>query len=314
VTADRLALYAENLTKQFDALTAVDGLVLEVEAGKIFGFLGPNGAGKTTTIRLALGLVEPTEGSVRVLGFDVATQGDRVRRGCGVLLEHSGLYERLSAVDNLDYMGRLWGIREPDRRTRIVELLEHFGLGGRGDEVVATWSRGMKQKAALARALLHRPSMVFLDEPTAGLDPVAAAGLRSDLVELARREGVTVFITTHNLDEAERTCDRVGVIQAGRLIAEGSPASLRARAGPSTLTIRGAHLEGGLAALRARREVGGLSWTDGELELHLATDVSAAPIVRILVEHGADIEEVNRGAPTLEDAFLALIDQPGDRP
>ena len=313
MSAGKLAFSAEHLTRRFGALTAVNDLILEVEAGTIFGFLGPNGAGKTTTIRLALGLLEPTEGSVRVLDFDVAEDGDRVRRASGVLLEHSGLYERLSAVNNLDYMGRLWGIPEPDRRTRIIELLEHFGLVDRRDEVVATWSRGMKQKAALARALLHRPRMVFLDEPTAGLDPVAAAELRSDLVELARREGVTVFITTHNLDEAERTCDRVGVIQAGRLIAEGTPASLRARAGPSKLTIRGAHLDAALPALRARREVDELTCTDDGIELQLTADVPVAPLVRILVEHGADIEEVNRGVPSLEDAFLALLD-PADRP
>ena len=305
-----IAISARGLARRFDHVVAVDGLDLEIPAGTVFGFLGPNGAGKTTTIRLLLGLVEPTGGTAEILGYDVRTHGGEVRRRSGVLLEHSGLYERLSAADNLDYYGRLWRMPPGARQARIVELLDHFGLADRRTEIVGTWSRGMKQKVALARALLHRPPVVFLDEPTAGLDPVASVALRTDLLALARREGVTVFVTTHNLDEAERMCDRVGVIRSGRLVAEGSPASLRALGGRSTLTVAGSGFDGALPALRARTDVAAASVRDGRLDIELVGDPPAAPIVRLLVERGAEVEEVRKGAASLEEAFLTLLGQP----
>jgi ABC-2 type transport system ATP-binding protein len=306
---DDVAIRAVGLTRTFEAVTAVDGVDLEVRAGTVFGFLGPNGAGKTTTIRLLLGLLEPTAGRAHVLGHDAALDGDAVRRQCGVLLEHAGLYERLSASDNLEYFGRLWHIPPDERRDRIVELLEHFGLADRRGEVVSTWSRGMKQKLALARALLHRPRVVFLDEPTAGLDPVAAAGLRNDLLDLARRETVTVFITTHNLDEAERVCDEVAVIRNGCIIAEGPPESLRHGAS-QVVTVEGASFGPAVDALRALDGIASVEAVDGQLRIELTGDVPVAPIVRTLVAHGADIEEVRKGAGSLEDAFLALLDEP----
>jgi ABC-2 type transport system ATP-binding protein len=300
------------LTRRFETVTAVDGLDLEVQAGTVFGFLGPNGAGKTTTIRLLLGLLEPTAGSASVLGHDVVRDGDAVRLGCGVLLEHAGLYERLSAAENLEYFGRLWHIPRDERERRIVELLEHFGLADRRTELVGTWSRGMKQKVALARALLHRPRVIFLDEPTAGLDPVAAAGLRTDLLDLARRESVTVFITTHNLDEAARTCGRVGVIRAGRLIAEGPPDSLGS-GNAHTVTIAGSGFEAALDSLRVRPDVASVTADNGELRVELTADAPVAPIVRLLVERGVDVEGVHKDTGSLEEAFLALLEEP-ERP
>lgn len=306
---DDVAIRAVGLTRTFETITAVDGVDLEVRAGTVFGFLGPNGAGKTTTIRLLLGLLEPTAGSASVLGHDTVRDGDAVRLQCGVLLEHAGLYERLSASDNLEYFGRLWHIPPEERRDRIVELLEHFGLADRRGETVSTWSRGMKQKLALARALLHRPRVVFLDEPTAGLDPVAAAGLRTDLLDLAQREIVTVFITTHNLDEAQRICDDVGVIRNGRLIASGPPDTLRHGAS-QVVTVDGDHFGAAVGALRTLDEVASVEVVDGQLRIELTGEVPVAPIVRVLVEHGSDIEEVRKGAGSLEEAFLALLDEP----
>jgi len=308
-----VAIRASGLTRQFETVTAVDGVNLEVPAGTVFGFLGPNGAGKTTTIRLLLGLLEPTAGESSVLGHDARRDGDALRRECGVLLEHAGLYERLSATENLEYFGRLWHIPPKEREERIVELLEQFGLAGRRTEIVNTWSRGMKQKLALARALLHRPRVVFLDEPTAGLDPVAAAGLRSDLLDLARRETVTVFITTHNLDEAERMCDRVGVIRSGRLIAEGAPSSLR-QGSARTITIEGAGFDRAVDVLRNLPDVASVEAANGQLHIELTSAVPVAPLVRTLVEHGADIEEVHKGAGSLEAAFLALLEEPDAAP
>ena len=303
------AIRAVGLTRHFETVTAVDDVDLEVPAGTVFGFLGPNGAGKTTTIRLLLGLIEPSAGSARVLGHDPLREGESVRRACGVLLEHTGLYERLSAAENLEYFGRLWHLPPAVLEARIVELLTHFGLADRRDELVGTWSRGMKQKVALARALLHRPRVIFLDEPTAGLDPVAAAGLRHDLLDLARRETVTVFITTHNLDEAARTCDRVGVIRGGRLVAEGPPDELGRPAG-HTVTIRGSGFEPALDELRRRPEVQSVTADDGTLSIEFASADRAAPIVRLLVERGADVEEVRKDEASLEAAFLALLQEP----
>jgi ABC-2 type transport system ATP-binding protein len=199
----RPAIETANLSRDFNAVRAVDRLTLEVRAGSIFGFLGPNGAGKTTMIRLLLGLIEPSEGEGKVLGFDIRQHGNDIRRRTGALFEHTGLYERLSAYDNLDYFGRIWRMPETSRRNRVESLMRHFGLWERRAEVVGSWDRGMQQKLAIARTLLHQPPLVFLDEPTAGLDPVAATALRKELAELSRSEGVTIFLTTHNLAEAE---------------------------------------------------------------------------------------------------------------
>src|SRR6478752_3016179 len=211
------AIQTTDLTRDFGSVRAVDHLTLTVPPGIIFGFLGPNGAGKTTTIHLLLGLLEATSGEARVLGLDPRTQSEQIRTRSGALLEFSGLYERLTAEDNLDFYGRVWHMPPGERQTRIKELLTHLSLYDRRKERVSTWSRGMKQKLAIARVLLHRPDLIFLDEPTAGLDPVAAAALRDDLEALVQREGTTVFLNTHNLPEAERLCQQVGVIREGRL-------------------------------------------------------------------------------------------------
>ena len=187
------AILAESLTRDFKSVRAVNELSMEVPAGTVFGFLGPNGSGKTTMIHLLLGLLEPTAGKAEVLGFDTRTQADEIRSRSGALLEFSGLYERLSARDNLEFYGRVWRMTSQDRKQRTKELLDHIGLWDRRNEVIGKWSRGMKQKLATARAIYHRPSLLFLDEPTAGLDPVAAAALRDDIASLAAREQVTVF-------------------------------------------------------------------------------------------------------------------------
>ncbi len=210
------SIHLDHLSRFFGTVKAVDDLSLEVPAGIVFGFLGLNGAGKTTTIHLLLGLLEPTTGQARVLGFDTRTQAEAIRTRSGALLEFAGLYERMSAQDNLDFYGRIYQMPAPDRRARIKELLTHLDLWERRRDLVGTWSRGMKQKLAVARALLHHPPLVFLDEPTAGFDPIAAAALREDLASLVAREGVTVFLNTHNLTEAEKLCARVGVIRRGK--------------------------------------------------------------------------------------------------
>jgi ABC-2 type transport system ATP-binding protein len=308
------AIQAVDISKQFGKITALDRAAFEVPRGVVFGFLGPNGAGKTTVIRTLLGLLRLDGGSATVLGFDVLTQSDAIRERTGALLEHDGLYKRLTAEQNLDFTGRVWRIPRAERRKRIEALLTRLGLWDRRRDPVAEWSRGMTQKLAVARALLHRPELVFLDEPTAGLDPVAAAALRDDLEHLAHEEGVTVFLTTHNLAEAERLCALIGIINRGRIVALGTPGELRDAVAAPSVVIRGPTITPAhVAMLNTRSGVSALTLIEGGVQIVLAPNASIAPIVRSLIEHGADIEEVRRERPTLERTFLELIADEGPR-
>jgi ABC-2 type transport system ATP-binding protein len=283
---------------------------MDVPHGIIFGFLGPNGSGKTTTIRLLLGLLEPAAGSARVLGADIRTQSGQIRLHSGALLEFNGIYERLSAEDNLEFYGRVWRMPAAERRARIKELLVHMDLWERRKEIAGNWSRGMKQKLAIARAILHRPSLVFLDEPTSGLDPVAAASLRDDLAALAAREGVTIFLTTHNLSEAEKLCQQVGVIREGKLLAIGQPGQLLNRGSSLHLEITGRGFdEHVLHLLRGRPEVAAVHTHDGYLSIDLRETQESAPLVSLLVGAGVQVEEVHKGKANLEDTFLTLMEE-----
>jgi len=308
----RIAIQADGLVRDFGPIRALDHLSFEVPAGIVFGFLGPNGAGKTTAIRTFLGLVEPSAGSARVLGFDTRREGGQIRERSGALLEHHGLYERLTAEQNLDFAGRIWRMSLGDRRARIRELLEQFGLWDRRLEAAGKWSRGMKQKLAVARAVFHRPQLVFLDEPTAGLDPVASAALREDLAALATGQGVTVFLTTHNLVEAERLCDLVGVIRRGRLAALGPPSSLRPNDSP-VLRVTGTGIDQAIATEAAALPgVVSASLVHGALEVRLADGTRPAALVAMLVERGVGIDEVRRVRQSLEETFLELVNDPAD--
>jgi len=214
------------LTRRFKETTAVDNLSLEVRAGEIFGFLGHNGAGKTTTVRLLNGVIEPTSGSMTVLGLNPQADGPRLRARTGVLTETPSLDERLTAWDNLSIYADLYGVQNKNVNQRVSELLTEFELANRAKERVSGYSKGMKQRLALARALLHKPELLFLDEPTSGLDPVAARHVNELIERLARRENRSVFLCTHNLVEAQKLCDRVAILEHGRLVALGTPAEL----------------------------------------------------------------------------------------
>jgi ABC-2 type transport system ATP-binding protein len=305
----RPALCAEGLVRDFGAVRALDHVTFEVPRGIVFGFLGPNGSGKTTAIRTFLGLIAPTAGRAEVLGLDVTRHGTEVRERCGALLEHPGLYERLTAEENLEFYGRAWRMSRAQRSARIKELLDRVDLYDRRTEPVGHWSRGMKQKLAVARAVLHAPELVFLDEPTSGLDPVSTAALREDLATLASREGVTVFLTTHNLSEAERLCAQVAVIREGRVLAVGSPATLRAGGREPRVTVRGRGLDdalgGRLTALRVVDEA--RLDPSGAMIVRLPDGGSAWPLVQALVSLGVEVEEVRRDDPTLEEAFLRMV-------
>jgi ABC-2 type transport system ATP-binding protein len=305
--ASGVAIRTRDLTRDFAAVRALDGVTLEVPQGIVFGLLGPNGAGKTTMIRLLLGLLEPTAGSAEALGFDTRHDAEAIRDRTGALLEHTGLYERLTAEDNLEFYARVWRLSGAERNERIRSLLTTMGLYERRRDKVGEWSRGMKQKLAIARALLHRPALLFLDEPTAGLDPRAAFELRNQLARLAREEGVTVFLTTHNLAEAEQLCAMIAVIRAGRLVAVDSPEGLKRGRGAGRIEILGHGMRGAaLEAVRGHVAVRSVDGDDFCLIVELAPGATAGPLVALLVEYGAVVEEVRRPRASLEEIFLAL--------
>jgi ABC-2 type transport system ATP-binding protein len=304
----RTVVQMTDVSMSFGQLQAVDQVSLTVEKGEVFGFLGPNGAGKTTTIRLLLGLLVPTTGRAEVLGFDTRTQADAIREHCGALLEFNGLYERMSAQDNLEFQGRVWRMPAAQRQARIEEMLTDIGLWERRFEMVGKWSRGMKQKLAVARAMFHRPELIFLDEPTAGLDPIAAAALRQDLVALAEREGVTIFLTTHNLAEAEKICDRVAVIRKGKLLATGTVDELSGKNGAIHAEIAGKGFNDDVVArLRAMPDVASVRRENSHVSIELEHNVEIWPVVNMLVGCGVQIEGVHKNAKGLEDVFLDLM-------
>lgn len=303
------AIEVRGLARSFGHVRAVDGLDLDVPQGKVFGYLGPNGAGKTTTLHMLLGILPADAGSAHVLGMDVRKQAIDVRRRSGVLLEHDGIYERLSARDNLVFHARQFGLAREDARHRADEMLASAGWQGRGDEPAGNWSRGMKRRLGVLRAFLTRPELVFLDEPTSGFDPKVAADLRGFLHMITRDAGTTVFLTTHNMQEAEAMCDEVAVLRAGKIVAQGPPGSLGDDA--PRLHIAGNGFTATiLANLRRRREISGVaSATDG-IDITLHDDVAAAPIVASLVRAGVAIEGVERRRSSLEDEFIALMEAP----
>lgn len=300
----------DNLIRDFNTVRAVDGLSLEVPSGIVFGFLGPNGAGKTTTISLLLGLLEPTEGKIEVLGYDIRTQAEEIRNRTGALLEHNGLYERLSAEENLEYFGRIWQLSSIERYDRIKKLLTHFCLWDRRREKVGAWSKGMKQKLAVARAILHNPQLIFLDEPTAGLDPVAAASLREDIAKLASNEGTTVFLTTHNLNEAEKICNQVAVINKGKLITIGIPDELKENLSKSRVRVTGnGFTEKVLSMLRSRNEIVDIQLINGCLFIELKENSRMSPLTGLMVREGVEIEEIQKEKATLEEVFLKIMEE-----
>jgi ABC-2 type transport system ATP-binding protein len=303
-----VALRAVGLGRRFGDRWAVRGIDLEVHRGEVLGLLGPNGAGKTTTVRLLTALIEPTEGTAAIDGFDVRTQPDDVRARVGILTETPGLYDKLSARTNLDFFGRLYGLDAATRAERIEHHLRLFGLWERRDEVTGTFSKGMKQKLAIARALLHDPSVVFLDEPTAALDPEAAFIVRES-IETLRKAGRTIVLATHNLDEADRLCDRIAFVRAG-LVRVDSPAALRGALGTRGLAIRlasGPSLDA-LSALRKLDGIDVVEAVDGVLRVGATDPESIAPaVVRSLVAAGGDIVEVRIDRTSLEQIYFDVM-------
>ena len=303
-----LALAADGLGRQFDDRWAVRGVSLGVHRGEVVGLLGPNGAGKTTTVRLLTALIRPTEGTATVDGSDVRSDPEGVRSRVGILTETPGLYDKLSATANLDFFGRLYGLSADVRAERIERYLRLFSLWDRRDDLAATFSKGMKQKLAIARALLHDPSVVFLDEPTAALDPEAAFIVRES-IETLRKAGRTIVLATHNLDEADRLCDRIAFIRGG-LLRIDTPAALRGALGGHGLAIRlrSAATPGLIEAARGVTGVRNAAWQDEVLLVSAdEPEVVAPAVVRALVASGADIVEVRPERATLERVYFEIM-------
>jgi ABC-2 type transport system ATP-binding protein len=299
----------ENLTRKFGELTAVDNVTLKVNKGEIFGFLGPNGAGKSTTVRMLCCLISKTSGEARVGDFDVDHEEDRlkIRKTIGYLSGDVGLYENLSAYKNLDFYGKLYEVPSAEREENIKRLLQLVGLWERKDDAAAGLSKGMKQKLAIARTLIHEPQVLFLDEPTANLDPLAAKTVRDFILEL-KKEKRTIFMNTHNLDEAERVCDRIAVLKT-KLIAVGSPEDLE-RSISNRKTV--VHLESNgdsvLAAVKKLSTVKSVSISENKIILDMDNPEKDNPqLVRTIVAAGGNIQYVTESRSTLEDVYLKLV-------
>ena len=297
------------VSKRFGNRQGLDRLSLRVERGDVFGLLGPNGAGKTTTLRAILGLVRPDQGQISVLGHNPEIEGQQIRAQVGVLLESDGLYGRLTASCNLDFHGRIHHMLAPVRESRTRELLQSMDLWERRNDRVATWSKGMRQRLALCRALLPRPPLLLLDEPFAGLDPTGAAELRLLIATLARERRVTILLAAHDLAHVEKACNRVAVIRGGRVIAEGAPGALgtESPADDVEVAVKGSGLsESVLRDMERERII--VSYKAGEITAKITCPRNGRErLGPELVRRGVLIEELHTIEKSLEDSFLSLM-------
>ncbi len=305
------AISVRSLSKSFGKFNAVDNLSFDVDEGEIYGLLGPNGAGKTTTVRMLACIISPSGGSASVCGHDIKADPVAVRRGVGILTENPSLYEKLSAEENLTFFAQAYGMRDEQKiKSRVKELLEFFQLWDRKGEKAAVFSKGMKQKLAIARALVHDPPVIFLDEPTAGLDPEAAKLIRDLVIEMSRKEKHTIMLCTHRLEDAEKVCSRVMIVNRGSQLVVGSPDELRANmAGKAKLEIRLANPSGALLEEASKvHGVRGATAENGKMIIE-SDDLNAATplVVKALVDSGARVLSVSSFLPSLEEAYLKLI-------
>jgi ABC-2 type transport system ATP-binding protein len=300
---------AEALVREFkNGPRAVDGIDLRVAPGEIYGFLGPNGAGKSTTVLMLTTLLPPTAGTARVAGFDIATEGPRVRGAIGAALQEAALDPLLTGSEHMRLQTALHGLPKPERIERGRELLARVGLSQAADRKVGGYSGGMKRRLDLALALVHRPRILFLDEPTTGLDIQSRTALWDEVARLASEDGVTVFLTTQYLEEADALADRVGIIDHGRIVAEGTPAELKAEIGRPTVEAvprDPADRERVARALRRFGEEAGASRRGGASVRLEGGESQLADVVRALDSEGIAIEQLQLHAPSLDDVFLA---------
>src|SRR5579864_2714232 len=299
---------AEQLVREFKkGPLAVAGIDLRVEPGEIYGFLGPNGAGKSTTVLMLTTLLPPTSGTARVGGFDVVKQGPEVRKTIGAALQEAALDPLLTGREHLRLQASLQALPRPERRSRADELLQRVGLTEAADRKVKGYSGGMKRRLDLALALVHRPRVLFLDEPTTGLDPQSRAALWTEVGRLAREDGVTVFLTTQYLEEADVLADRVGIIDHGHIVAEGTPDALKAEIGRPTVEVTpaGADGRGDVAEILERFGTLVPSSRGVAVRLESSSEAGLAEVVRALDAKGLKVDNLELHSPSLDDVFLA---------
>jgi len=296
---------ARGLTKRFDGLVAVDHIDLDVEEGEIFGFLGPNGAGKTTTIKMLTTLLKPSEGEAKICGYDVVKQPDLVRKSIGVVFQEPALDDQLTGRENLDFHARLYGLNRREREERIEEVLKLVGLEDRADELVKNYSGGMRRRLEIARGFIHHPRILFLDEPTLGLDVQTRRAIWSYIMELNKREGITIFLTTHYLEEADNLSDRVAIIDHGKILAVDSPRKLKDMIGSDVITLRCSEPN------RLKNILESISWVKDvkhhgeELSIYVEIGETKIPkIIKIAEENGIRISSITLREPSLEDVYL----------
>ncbi len=300
-----VAIEMVHLVKRFGTFTAVDDLSLSVEPGEIFGLLGPNGSGKTTTVNMVSGLSSPTRGQVRVMGYDLRTQTRQVRQILGAVHQETALYEELSAWSNLDFHADLFGVPRLQKKARIEKMLDLVQLSDRKASRVSTFSGGMKRRLALARALLHEPQLIYLDEPTLGVDVQSRRALWDYILDL-RKQGKTVFITTNYLEEAQALCSRIAIIDHGRLVALGTPDDLRQKFGGSVVEIETGQPFQDLAELRALTGVKQVEQDGLMLKITNQAGDRVVPQIINIVAQCCEIRNINVREPNLNEVFLRL--------
>jgi ABC-2 type transport system ATP-binding protein len=302
-----LAIQATDLVRVFGENRAVDGVSLSIPSGEIYGFLGPNGAGKSTTVRMLTTLLNPTSGTALVAGYDIQKDTENVRLRIGVALQDAALDPKQTGREILDMQGRLYGLTKTERRTRVDELLTLVNIGNAIDDRIATYSGGMKRRLDLAAALVHQPQVLFLDEPTTGLDPVSRSTVWDEVRYLNRELGMTILLTTQYLEEADALADRVGIIAKGRLVAEGTPTELKRSIGSDVIAIR-INPADGERALAALENFAGVDAVEvsGEQLIVSATNGAAivSPVAVALSENDISVSELTLRTPTLDDVFL----------
>lgn len=305
------AVEVKDLTKSFGTLLAVDHVSFEVREKEIFGLLGPNGAGKTTSIRMICGMLRPTSGTAVIEGNDVNQNPLEVKRKIGLVPDVSNLFGELSARVNLDFMGKLYDLDRKTRQRRIQEVLELFQLKERQHDLVKFYSKGMHRRLTIAAALLHEPQILIMDEPTSGLDAQTARLLREIIVNLNKDEGRTILITTHQIDEADRLANRVGIIDHGQLIALGSPEALKSKVeGTRALELKvqdGVDQQHWIPILKEAEGVDKVFLAEGKIRI-LSKDLSQIipPVINLVTKNGGKIEDISVAEPSLEDAFISL--------
>lgn len=299
---------AEGLTRKFGDLTAVDGVTFHVDEGEVFGFLGPNGAGKTTTVRMLCCLISKTSGTARIGGYEVGDGADslKIRKLIGLVPDTVGLYETLSAYRNLDFYGRFYEVPEPQRGENIQRFLKMLGLWEKRDVAAGTFSKGMKQKLAVARALVHDPQVLFMDEPTANLDPESAKTVRDFILDL-KKEKRTIFLNTHNLDEAQRVCDKIAILNT-KLMAIGSPEELERSVGVRKTVIQLEQVTDGILAALREAAQGNIEVDGNQVKVAVTNpERENATMVEAILRAGGRIQTIVVVGSTLEDAYLKLV-------